>query len=426
MLDIINGKVVAKTDEGIFEIGEADAHRAITVHFLELMEDESEDNLDENYHEAIKLYNIGKQIYKSPQITAEKAREDLMPLIDCLIRDTADRRIAYRVMRYVTREYAYRIRELHEASSLLDFFYALRDPIYTTVLRVDPTFELFYRIEAAFHAEIGDTDNYIKENYCKAIKDLEYIIEDQRIFEKAIVEDNDYSFSDGEREYDGVIPGIILMPNTVALWGLELKKNSYITSEEYEPLQIYKDMVKAIYTKGRDSFDVDYEYSHYQGSSLQEVNKAASENGSFNICYYIASRIGSDTMRKRIAKASGINTLIHDYGNSSRRAGNVVLKLGGYAVVIFILYRILRKIYFFFQPLSIIFWILAVVVLMGLLSTPESRESQAMFSVQSPYRRARLEQAKRQERLLTEINENLRKYNKGLSRAKSGFNYFQK
>ena len=63
MLDIINGKVVTNTGEGTFEISAIDAHRALTIHLLELMEDNTPEHKRENFEEAQRLYGIGKKIY---------------------------------------------------------------------------------------------------------------------------------------------------------------------------------------------------------------------------------------------------------------------------------------------------------------------------------------------------------------------------
>lgn len=428
MLDILNGKIVAKTEEGCFEITAIDAHRAITVHLLELMEDNSPEHIRENYVKAWKLYSIGKLIYKDPTISERRVREDLLPLMDCLVQDIAERHLAYIVMRYITREYSYRIREKHEINSLYDFFYALRDPVYTTVLKNKPEFELFYRLDTAFYDELGEPNTPLIDLQCRPAKDdYKYIRNDNLAFNKAVKNNEPLPIIDSKREYEKVIPDIIRLPDTIAEWAVDLRMHDLISKDDYAEIKKYRSLEDSAYSSVADDsihcVDDTYKYRYRQRENLEQVYNDAKQAGCYNICYYIALRIGSDILRKHIAKLSGVKTKIYSDHNSIRRFIISLCKTSLIVLALFIGYKILKAIYDF-VALPIFFWPF-VILLGGLFSTPESRETEALFSTTSPYKQARLEQAHRQEKQLKELNDNLRRYNSNLNASNNGYRRFR-
>lgn len=425
MLDIINGKVVTNNGEGTFEISAIDAHRALTIHLLELMEDNTPEHKRENFKEAQRLYDIGKKIYKDKTLTYEIVSQDLLPLVDCLIRDTAEPHLAFIIMTYITREYTYRIKELHEEDSLFEFFYILRDPVYTTVLKDKPDFELFYRIQYGFYAA---TQEYYEETHSlEEIRDKEYIQRDTDAFIKAVNNGTELPNTEENRVYGKMVQGIIHLPYVVAKWGLKFKDNEITYKEDYKVLKEYIQLHKTVYvpTAGSDRTSVDGQYNlHYKkDKAVRDAYTTAKYNGSYNICYYIALMIGSDAMRKNIARLSGVKTKIYDDHNSLRRMAITVAKTALLIIALFIGYKVLKAIYdFIYMP--IVFWVLVVGALSGIFSTPESRASAAYMSTLSPYKRTMIESSMRQEKQLKELNENLQKYNAALSQNKNGYRHF--
>lgn len=425
MLDIINGKIVTRTGEGTFEIDAKNAHRAITVHLLELMEDNTPEHTRENYIEAQKLYKIGAMVFKDAHITYDIVCEDLMPLMDCLIQDKAEGHLAYMVMRYVTREYVYRIKQKHELDALYDFFYLLRDPVYTTILREKPYFELFYRIENAFFDE---SKAERVENHCmETIYDYEYITKNQKLFDEAIRNNKPLPETDLSREYGKMVQGIVNMPYIVACWGAQLTNDGYISKDEYAPLRMYVDLYKKTYnpTAGsqKANVDQDYEFVYCKDKELSQTYSLASIKGCYNLCYYIALRIGSDSMRRATARNSGVRTKLYNDHNSIRRFTKSAVKAILVILAIYVGYRILKGIYDAIN-MPFAFWFIAIPCISAAFSTPESRAAAVEWSIRSPYRRARYEQAKEQNRQLKELNENIKKYNAKLDELNNGYRKF--
>ena len=442
MLDIINGKIVAKTEEGCFEMGTVETHRAITTHYLELMEDNNPDNIRANYLAAEKLYEIGGYIYKSEKITEAQTREDLMPLIDCIVKDTSERHLAALVMRYVTREYTYKIKTRYEVGSFYDFFYALRDPIFTLNLKEDRNTEMYHRVAHAFLTETNtykDISTYSEETdynrkhefiWKETRNDIEFIKDDENRFKKA-VHSNTPIPTTKPRDYAAVTSLLIVLPYIVYTWGQDLCTKRIFETADMKPLYSFGLLCKNARHNEFYEYDVhgsSFEYSLFQDKHrpMRQAFDMAKKEGFYGACYYIAQRIGSDRLRKQAAKAAGVTTKIPNYGNSLKRAIIRIIKLSLIIGALYIGYSILKAIYDFID-MPIVFWWLFLACIGGIGEGlhPETTESAFLLTTTSPYRRARYYQGKRIEQQLKDQNNLLREYNRSLSRTQTGYNYFK-
>lgn len=442
MLDIINGTIVAKTEEGCFEMGTVEAHRAITTHYLELMEDNNPDNIRDNYLAAEKLYEIGGYLYKSDKISEAQTREDLMPLIDCIVLDTSERHLAALVMRYVTREYTYKIKTRHEVGSFYDFFYALRDPIFTLNLKEDRNTEMYHRVAHAFLSEsesyndvswrsdFKDADRKHEILWEATRKDLNFIKEDELRFKQA-VHNNTPLPTTKPRDYAAVTSLLIVMPYVVFTWAANLSKEGKIAPEKLNEVKGFT--VFCINARHNEAQEYDVhgsklEYSLFKDKHrpMRQAFDEAKAKGYYGACYYIAQRIGSDRLRKQAAKAAGVTTKIPNYGMSLKRAIFRIIKLALIIGALYIGYTVLKAIYDFIN-MPFIFWWLVFAGIGGIGEGlhPETTESAFLLTTTSPYRRARYYQGKRIEEQLKEQNNLLREYNRSLSRTGTGYNYFK-
>ena len=426
MLDIVNNTLVAKTAEGCFEINETEAHRALTIHFLELMEDNTPEHLRDNYKEAMRLFDIGSRVYKSNTITATQTREDLLPLVDCLVRDKSDRHLAYVIMRYITREYSYKIRTLHDKEALYDFFYILRDPIYTLVVKDKVEYELFYRVVYAFYKEIGKVEEHAKEYRTNAREDFRYLESDILAFEKAIKNGSELPYIDVKRKYQPLPHAVIQMPYEVVLWGRELKSKGFISEEDYKELDTYKRLFDSAYSRTssglcEETLNNEYELGYKKNENgIKDAYKNAKKLGCYNICYYIAQRIGSDFMRADIAKLSGIEK-VYDNHISRKRLIKGIIKRLLIALAIYVGYSVIKWIYDFID-MPLIFWFIFFPCFA--IFSPEHTDEGAVMFTHSPYRRARYYQAQRQEKLLRDLNDKLDRYNSSMYSTKNGYRHF--
>ena len=379
MLEMIDGMIVANTAEGRFELTISEAHRAITEDFLIMMDnDHREDDPDkftQNVQYAIRLYSIGKQIYNSEELTEEITNDDLMPLLHKISEDKCSPHISYLVMRYVVREYYYKITYRAEVTSLYNFYYAMRDPIFKTILKKTTNTETYHRLALAFFAETQSFDNLKKYAYYDFQKYDKLLDMSKVIYDRA---------KEGKRlpelpamEWCSMNPELVIIPYEITCWASWLQAENYLSKEDAEPFLKDMNICKTLFEVGKqhtfdDKLAVDVTYKHFKqtDSPIREAYSAAKKEGFYAAAYYVAQAIASDQLKFKIAKELGVKS-IYNYHVSEKRAIKKIIMLLIFAVVGFVGYKILLGIKSFFG--DAIFWFLVFVAVGACGSTPETR-----------------------------------------------------
>lgn len=399
MLDIIDGKLVTVTAEGAFETTPVDAHRQITDLFLQYMQDDNENNVRDNFKNALKLYDIGGKIYKNNGITEQETIDCLVPLMQEIVYDRAERHLSALVMKYVTREFRYKITEKYEVESLMSFFYFTRDNMVYLSLTPTKDQELYYRLVDAFYSE--DDYHTLTRNVKDFIfEDVKYVNDDYRAYKKAVLNNTELPIYQ-PKDYFYVTPTLILIPYTVAKWVDYDKYKDRWDAEDKRNITSMKKIFRLIYqsygynwlNKGYPSkaFDDAIHFLNRDDSELKEAYDMAVFAKDYSTQYLIAQATASDSMRRKIAKAIGYKGKLVGGGRSFIRGTKKVLKAAGITLAIYIGYSIIKGLYDFID-LPFIFWFLMIFGVLAGLGGKSTLRTMAVFDHRA-YRYVRMQQA---------------------------------
>ena len=351
MLKIVNNMIVSSTPEGMFELSNSEAHSFITKDMLEILSDKDAGHLRDNANNIYTMYKIGERLYKSDDITEKQTNDDLMPLIRKLVDFEGDGRLAMMVMQYIIREYHYKITKKHEIESLYNFYYAMRDPVFTMNLKPDLNTDLYHRFAFTF---FNETEN-LKELYQNVWRDYEIynqLFDDYQLFWKAVWNNTPIPEYKPFTTWCSMNAEIVIVPMEITLWACTLQREGYLSDEDAAPFRNDLELCKMV--KGQpheydDDILVDGAYRRFKKkrSPLRMGYEKALKCGFYAAAYFVAQSIASDRLKLKIAKNLGVDK-IQNYHISRKRLIKRLIKLVIIGILAFIAYKIILGIRSFF------------------------------------------------------------------------------